>query len=108
MPASPRIGSKHISLYSFPPGAASPAADELGQGADRDPGAALGHFVALLVGKGRSRDVQMGPAGVFHELADEKPPGDGPGLASPRVLYVRDVALVLVLVVGVAGQRPVP
>src|SRR5690606_387263 len=85
----------------FPPDGPRPGLQpghKFGQRAHGHAGGAFDQVVAVFVAGAGAGDVQVSPAGVFDELADDEAAGDGAGLPAAGVLDVRDVALVLLLV----------
>src|SRR5690606_16610972 len=83
------------------------AGHELRQRPDGHAGGAFRQVVALLVVGGRAGDVQMRPARLVDEFADDERARDGAGRTAAGVLDVRDVALVLLLVLRIRGQAAV-
>lgn len=82
--------------------------DVFGQGAHGDAGAAL-RVVMAVFGRGAGAgDVEVGPAGFVDEFTDDEGAGDGAAFPTPGVFNVRDVALVLLLVLGIFGQAAIP
>lgn len=78
------------------------------QGAHGDAGAAL-RVVMAVFGRGAGAgDVEVGPAGFVDEFTDDEGAGDGAAFPTPGVFNVRDVALVLLLVLGIFGQAAIP
>src|SRR5690606_12607030 len=86
------------------PSPGSQAADKLGQRAHSHARRALDQVMASLLGGCRAGDVEVRPAGLVDELADDKGTRDGAGGPAAGVLDVGDVALVLLLVLGVRRQ----
>src|SRR5690606_29583763 len=99
-----RAQARRAQARRFPPDGPRPGLQpghKFGQRAHGHAGGAFDQVVAVFVAGAGAGDVQVSPAGVFDELADDEAAGDGAGLPAAGVLDVRDVALVLLLVLGV-------